>query len=62
MNAIGERRSFDELEDERDDVFAFFERVDGGDVRMVQRRKDLRLALEASDPGGVVTPSAREAL
>ena len=61
-NAIGERCPVDELEDERDDVFAFFERVDGGDVRMIQRRKDLRLALEASDPGGVVTPSAPEAL
>ncbi len=53
MNAIGERCSVDEFEDQRDDVFAFFERVDGGDVGMVQRRKDLRLAFEASDPGGV---------
>ena len=54
MKAIGQRRAFDELEDERDDVFAFFERVDGGDVRVIQRREDLRLALEAGDPGGVV--------
>ena len=52
-NAIGERCSFDEFEDQRDDVFAFLERVDGGDVGMVQCRKDLRLAFEASDPGGV---------
>ena len=35
MNAIGERCSVDEFEDQRDDVFAFFERVDGGDVGMV---------------------------
>ena len=62
VESFGQRRAFDEFEDERDDVFAFFERVDGGDVRMIQGCEDLRLALEASNPGRIVSQRRRKHL
>src|SRR4029079_17192645 len=55
VESLGQRRAFNKLEDERDDVFAFLERVNGGDVRVIQRGADLRLALEPGDPGRVVS-------
>jgi hypothetical protein len=49
-NPVGERRTFDELHDER---LAFGESVDTCNVRMVERGEDLRLALEAGEPVGI---------
>jgi hypothetical protein len=46
---MGERRAFDEFEDERLDAIDFFHAMDGGDVRMVQRREQLRLMLETRE-------------
>jgi hypothetical protein len=44
---IGQRGSFDELEDERGCIF--LESVHRSDVRMIERREDLGLALKAGD-------------
>jgi hypothetical protein len=60
--AIGQRVALDQLEDECDDIFTFLERVNARDVRMIQRRQDLRLAPEASDTGAVVSQRRREHL
>ena len=46
-DAIGERRPFHELQHQRAHTGGLFKAVDGPDVLMVQRREDLRLALEA---------------
>ena len=44
---VGQRRAVDELEHERRSAARrFLEAVDRGDVRMIQRGEDLRLALE----------------
>ncbi len=45
-DALGERRTFDELENERLHAVRFFQTVNARDVRMVQRREELGLALE----------------
>ena len=50
---IGERRPFDQLEHQRLDAVGLLEAVDRRDVRMVERREHLRLALEARQPLGV---------
>ncbi len=52
-DAIGERRSVDQLQHERLQRLRFFEAVDRGDVRMIQRRQDLRFPLEAREPIGI---------
>ena len=57
-DAIGERGPLDQLQHERLDAVRFFKAVDRGDVRMVERREHLRLALEAREPIGI----AREEL
>jgi len=44
----------DELEDEEAPALGFFEAVDGGDVRVVERGEHLRLALEPGEPVGIV--------
>ena len=41
---IRKRRAFDEFQDERVRAAGIFEAVDGGDVRMVERREHLRFA------------------
>lgn len=43
---LRERRSLDELEHQRVPAGALFDAVDGGDARMVERAKHLRLAAE----------------
>ncbi len=45
--------ALDELHDERGHAADLFEAVDGGDVRMIQCREDLRFPLEAREPFGV---------
>ena len=63
-DAIGERRPFDELEDEGAYVgrvlllrpaghACFFEAVDRRNVRMIERREHLRFALEAREAIGL---------
>src|SRR5262249_22109946 len=53
--AIGECRAFDEFEDKGHDIVTFLERVNRGDVWMVQSREDLRLAPEPSDADRIVS-------
>ena len=58
---IRERRTVNQLEDERayepakagPDAFALFETVNRRDVRVVERRQNLSLALEALEPVGI---------
>ncbi len=48
FDAVGERRSLDELHDECRRAVRFLEPIDVGDVRMIERRQQFGLALEAS--------------
>jgi hypothetical protein len=59
-DAIGERRTVDVLERERADPGCLFETVDAGNMRVIERRQELRLALEASDSFWVVRESSRQ--
>ena len=52
-DAIGKRRPLDQLQHECLDAVRFFKAVDRGDIRMVERREHLRLALEACEPVGI---------
>ena len=52
-DAVGQRRSFDEFEDESRDAVRFFQAVNAADVRVIQRRERLRFTLKAGDPLGV---------
>ena len=58
-NPIGERGAFDKFEGERLRAVRVFEAVDRRDVRVIERREDLRLALKAgqapSVPSGFTT-------
>ena len=49
-DAVGQRRTLDELHHQRRRVGGVFQAVDRGDVRMVERGEDFRLALEARQP------------
>src|SRR5262245_23191401 len=46
-DAIGERRTFDQLQDESPNTVDFFQSINLGDVRMIERREELRLTVEA---------------
>ena len=59
---IGERRPLDELQHQRRDPLAFLEAVDGGDIRVIERRNRLRLTLEPGDPLGVGEERLRQNL
>ena len=52
-DAIRERRSFGQLHDERAHAFGFFQSVNGGDVRVIERGEQLRLSLEAPHALGI---------
>ena len=52
-DAIGERRSFDQLEHERGASRLFLDAIDRGDVRMIERCEELRLAVETRQPLGI---------
>ena len=52
---IGERRTLDQLHHQAGDAAAFLEAVNLRDVRVVQRRECLGLALEPRQPGDSVT-------
>ena len=49
-DSIGERRTFDQLHDERAGAVHLFEAEHLRDVRVIQRRQDLGFALEAREP------------
>ena len=51
--AIGERFALDEFQDQRLHMIRFFETVNRGDVRMVQRGEHLRFAREARKAVGI---------
>ena len=53
-DTVRERWSFHELQHESAGTVCFFEPMDLRDVRMIERREDLRFALEASEPLGIV--------
>ena len=57
-DAVGKRRSLDQLQDEGVHAGGLFEAVNGGDVRMVEGGQDLRFAAEAGKSIGI----ARERL
>ena len=44
-----ERVAFDQFQHERADAVRFFQTIDRPDVRVIQRREDLRLPLESSE-------------
>ena len=52
-DAIGQRRAFDQLHHQRRGAASPLETVDGGDVRVVERREDLGFAPEAREPIGI---------
>ena len=53
LQALGEILALDELEHQVRLPVRFLEAVDGGDVGVVERGEDLRLALETSEPLGI---------
>ena len=59
---LGERVAVDELEDERGRAVHVLEAIDGTDVRMIQRRQQARLAVEAGAPLGIGREEARKDL
>jgi hypothetical protein len=52
-DAIGQRRSFDQLEDQYRLAIELLETMDRGDVGMAERRDDLRFTREAGEAIGV---------
>ena len=61
-DAIRQRRTLDELEDQRSNVLGLLQPVDGADVRMVQAGQDLRLPLESGEAIRVVRKGLRQDL
>ena len=51
--AIGQRRSLDQFEDQRRDAVRFFETVDRADVRVIERGEEPRFAREAGAALGI---------
>src|SRR5262245_14516566 len=62
LQALGERRTFDELHDQEVSVTVVLEPVDGRDVRMIERSGHARLAAEARDPLGIAGYIVRQDL
>ena len=58
--SLGERRSLDQFKDECVNARRRFEAVDCGDVRVIQRREQPRLAREARQPFGICRKEARQ--
>ena len=53
--------ALDELHDQRRDAVGFFDAVDGGDVRMIQRGQHASLAVEARAALGIGAEDLRAA-
>ena len=60
-DALGERLTRDQRQDERPDAVAFFHAVNRCDVRMIECGEQPRLALEAGEPFGLVRVRRRAA-
>jgi hypothetical protein len=61
-DAIGKRRPFDELQHERLHGAGLLEAVDGTDIRMIERRENLGLALEPCETVSVESHGIRKDL
>ena len=61
-DALRQIVALDEFHHERGHAPAFFEAVDGGDVRMIQRREHFRFALKAREPIGIGRERGRQDL
>ena len=59
-NALSERRALDQLEHQGRRAIGVFQAVNDGDIGMVQRSQDLRLALKASQTLRVVRKVRRQ--
>ena len=59
-DALRQVLALDEFHDQRTNTIGFFETVDRGDVRMVQRRERLRFAREPGEPVGIVRKRVRK--
>ena len=59
---LGERLTIDELEDERVYAVMLLQRVDGGDVAMIERGKRPGFALESRQPVGIGSKRGRQDL
>ena len=59
---IGQRRPFHEFHHQRVQAFVVFERVDAGDIRMIERGEHLRFANEASQTIGVTRHLGKQQL
>jgi hypothetical protein len=62
LEALRERFTFDELQDERADVGGLLDAIDGADVGMIDGREQPRFAREACEAFGVVGEGARHDL
>ncbi len=60
--ALCEGGTFHQLQDESRDALLLGDAVDPGNVRMIQGREDVRLALEAGTPIGVARDRVRQNL
>ena len=60
--AFFEGGAFHQLQDESRDALLLGDAVDPGDVRMIEGREDVRLALEAGTPVGVARDRVRQDL
>ena len=52
-DAVGERRPFDQLQDQRSHTLGSFQPVDSADMRMVERGQQVRLAREPGASIGI---------
>jgi hypothetical protein len=52
---LGERDSLDEFQHQTANTTTFLNPVNGADVRVIQRRENARLALEARQPAGILS-------
>ena len=59
---LGERRPFDQLQNQRGRAARLFDAVNRRDVRMAQRREDFRLALKARGALGIARHRLRQHL
>ncbi len=62
LQGRGKRLSLHQLKDDEPRAARLFDAVDRGNVRMIQRREDLRFPLEARHPFGIGMCQIRERL
>ncbi len=59
---LAERLAVDQLHGQKTDPVVFFDRVDGDDVGVIERREHLRLAFESRQPSGTAGLGSRQHL